>query len=99
MVKKAFTIAIVAIAILIIVSIIIAVTNLKPATFKRVVSYDAGINEIVEAPEYIRSSGNEEGLFSILNLLKYERTIMITTVILVIIFALFFYGTKKSKGW
>ena len=101
MVRKAFVISAILITIIVIVSIIISVMNLKPfepLEFKTVVSYDKDTYAIVDAPKYeARSSG--DSLTSLTNLLKYEKTIMVSTIILVIIFMILFYGTKGSKGW
>lgn len=99
MVKKAIIIAFIAIIILIIVSFIISVVNLKPVTFKSVVTYDTNINVIKEAPSYPRTNGSSNNLAFITNIVKYEKTVMIFASVLVILFILLFYGTKRSKGW
>lgn len=96
--KRAFIITACLITIIIIVSIIIAVSNLKPVTFKSVVRYDNETNVIVEAPSYSNSTSTSD-LDGINNILKYEKTITFSTIFIVIIFAILFYGTKRSKGW
>lgn len=100
MAKKAFILTAVLVAVLIIVCIIVAALNYKPVEFKSVVTYDSEINKMVAAPEYVARTAytnNNDSLFS--SFLKYEKTIMISSIVLVIIFLLFFYGTKRSKGW
>ena len=99
MTKKTFIIAAILVSVVIIASIIIAVISLRPATFQSVVSYDSSINIIKEAPNYARASANSGDFVLLITLLKYEKTIMISCVVLVILFFLLFYGAKKSKGW
>lgn len=99
MVKKAFVVSAILITIIIIVSIIISVVNIKtakPAVFRSVVSYESEVNTIEIAPKTTESNDNIPLLS---NMLRYEKTIMVSSIILVIIFSLLFYGTKKSKGW
>jgi hypothetical protein len=100
MVKKALVVSATLITIIVIISIIISIINLKtakPAVFRSVVSYDSEVNTIVIAPQNSGTDNNNIPLIS--NMLRYESTITISTVILVIIFLLLFYGTKRSKGW
>lgn len=96
--KKAFIISACLITIIIIVSIIISVSNLKPVTFKSVVSYDKETNVMVEAPSYSATTSTNE-LDGLNNILKYEKTITVSTIFIVLIFVILFYGTKRSKGW
>ena len=98
MARKALIITAVLITILIIVSIIIAITNLKPVTYQNVVSYEPKVSTISRSSSYyLYDDDNELSLLT--NLIKYEREIMITAIVLAIIFILVFYGTKRSKGW
>ena len=100
--KKAFVISAILIVIIIVISIIIAVINIKPATFKSVVSYDTNTAVLKEAPVYARTSNtystNYNGMDLIENLLKYDKIIMVSSMIIIIIFALLFYGAKRSKS-
>ena len=96
--KKAFVISAILIVIIIVISIIIAVINIKPATFKSVVSYDTNTAVLKEAPVYARTSNSYNGMDLIENLLKYDKIIMVSSMIIIIIFALLFYGAKRSKS-
>ena len=99
MVRKAFIVSAILITIIIVVSIIISLINLKtaePAVFKSVVSYDSEVNTIKIAP---KSSETNNDIPLLSNMLKYEGTVVASTVILSIIFLILFYGTKRSKGW
>ena len=96
--KKAFIISAIFIVIIVVVSIIISINNLKPITFKRVVCYDEKLNIITEVPKHNTTTTNDDFQF-FSNILKYEKTIMVSTIFLVLIFGILFYGTKRSKGW
>lgn len=97
MVKKALIITIIAVVILVIVCVIISIVNLKPVSFQSSVAYDSSFN-MITAPSYERASGTDLGLFSILTLIKYEKTVMTTLIILVILFTIVFMGTQRSRG-
>lgn len=99
MVKKALILTAILIFIVIFVSVIISLINLKPLEFKSVVSYDTEIKTMVAAPVYNNRASVSSDLPLLTNMLKYEKTIMISSIILVIAFALLFYGAKRSKGW
>jgi hypothetical protein len=81
------------------VSIFIAVANLKPVTYKSVVHYDESINMLADVPKNTTTGPSDSNSLPLTNLLKYEKTIMISTVVLIIIYLILFYGTKRSKGW
>ena len=97
MVKKALIIALIAIAVVVIVSIVISIVNLKPLAFQSSVAYDSNFN-VITTQTYERASGTDLGLFSFLNFIKYERTIMTTLIVLVILFTIVFLGTQRSRG-
>ncbi len=98
MVKKALIFSACLIIITIIVCIIISIVNMnKTVDFKSVVSYDSNINVITTAPTY-EASSNDDDLAFLTNLLKYEKTIMISSLFFVLLFAFLFHGTKRSKS-
>ena len=98
MAKKAFIISACLITIIVVVSIIISLANLKPKEFKSSILYDTKYNVIKEAKEVTTVNTNNGGTL-IDNLLKYQRIINMSSIVIVVIFLFLFYGTKKSKGW
>lgn len=98
MAKKAFIISACLLLIVIIISIIISVRNMKPLEFKSVVSYN-NTAKITNAPKYETRSSVNDDLPLLSNLIKYEKTIVFSTIFIGFIFVILFYGTKRSKGW
>ena len=100
--RKAFVLTACLIVVIVVISLIISITNLKPFSdpvFKTVVTYSEETNTIVEAPKYEATTSSKNDLTLITNLLKYEKTIMVSTLVLGLIFVILFYATKRSKGW
>lgn len=101
MARKLFVISAILIVITIIVCIIISVVSLintKPVVFRPTVTYNAETNKILEAPETkIRTVDNGD-IPVITSLLNHERMLMAGSIIVVLIFALLFYGAKRSKS-
>ena len=104
MAKKAFVISAILVVIIVIVSIIISLINLKPLTYKTFVVYDSNMNIIQEVPVAASSQVTNydysinPGVSLINTLFKYEGIIMISSMIIIIIFSLLFYGAKRSKS-
>ena len=97
MVKRAIIISAILIVIIIIVTIIVSVVNSKPTKFISIVSYDSGIPVMKEAVTTNTTAVDNEELF-IETLLEHEKTVMFTSVIVVVIFTILFYGAKRSKS-
>jgi phosphatidylglycerophosphate synthase len=95
--KKAIIISAWIIVIIVITSIVVSIINLRPAEFKTIVSYDADIKTMVEAPQYSKSK-TTDSLPLLTNILKYEKTITVSSIIIVLIFVMLFYGAKRSKN-
>lgn len=99
MAKKVFVLAAILITIVVIISIIISIINLKPATFKSIVSYDSDVTVLKEAP-VTRTSNNSisNSTTFIENLLNHEKTVMFFSIIIITVFVIIFYGAKRSKS-
>ena len=100
--RKAFVLTACLIVVIVVISLIISITNLKPFSapvFKTVVTYSEETYTIVEAPKYEASTSSKNDFAPITNLLKYEKTVMVSTLVLGLIFVILFYATKRSKGW
>lgn len=97
MVKRAIIISAILIVIIIIVTIIVSVVNSKPTKFISIVSYDSEIPVMKEAVTTNTTAVDNEELF-IETLLEHEKTVMFTSVIVVVIFTILFYGAKRSKS-
>ena len=100
MARKAFVISAILIVIVIIVSIVISIVsivNTKPVVFRTVVTYNAETNAIIESP-HSRTAASSNDLPFLTGLLNHEKTIMISSLFAVLIFALLFYGAKRSKS-
>ena len=102
MARKAFVLTAFLIVVVIIVSIIIsivAIVNTKPVVFRPLVTYEEGTTKIVEVSDNRSSrSDDDDDLSLISKLFKHEKTIMVGSLFVVIIFALLFYGAKRSKS-
>ena len=101
MARKLFVISAILIVITIIVCIIISVVSLintKPVVFRPTVTYSAETNNIIEAPKTPIRTGDSSDIPVITSLLNHERMLMAGSIIVVLIFALLFYGSKRSKS-
>ena len=98
MAKKAFIVAAILVVIIVIVSIIISLVNLKPITYQSVVYYDSNLNIMKEAPVSASANNVDTGIPLVSAVLKYDKLLMVSSVIVIIILALLSYGSKRSKG-
>ena len=98
MAKKVFVLAAILITIVVIISIIISIINLKPATFKSIVSYDSDVTVLKEAPVTRTNNSISNSTTFIENLLNHEKTVMFFSIIIITVFVIIFYGAKRSKS-
>lgn len=98
MVKKALIIFACLLTLIIVISIIISLVNLKPVEFQRVVVYEKETMAMKSTSMNASVSDAADDIPLLSNLLEHEKTIMISSIFIVIIFALLFYGAKRSKS-
>ena len=98
MAKKAFIIFACLIAVIVIASIIISLVNYKPVEFQCVVSYENETTTMLSAPLYANAYDATNDIPLLSSLIRHEKIIMVASIFIILIFALLFYGAKRSRG-
>ncbi len=98
MAKKAFIICACLIAVIVVASIIISLVNLKPVEFQCVVSYENETTTMISAPLYANVNDVSNDIPLLSSLIRHDRIIMVSSIFIILIFALLFYGAKRSRG-
>ena len=99
MVKKALIIFASLTAIIIVVCIILSIVNSKPIEFQSVVSFENGEVVMKSSSASASVSNVSNGDIPILStLLNHEKAIMISSIFIILLFAVLFYGAKRSKS-
>ena len=98
MVKKALIIFACLTAIIIVVSIIVSIVNSKPLEYQSVVAYDKNTMAMKPAPVYANVDDASDDIPLLSDLIRHDRLIMISSIFVVLLFALLFYGAKRSKS-
>ena len=86
------------IAVIVVASIIISLVNLKPVEFQCVVSYENETTTMISAPLYANVNDVSNDIPLLSSLIRHDRIIMVSSIFIILIFALLFYGAKRSRG-